>query len=391
MRALEVRHAPILDLFAGPGGWDEGLRMLGISDVLGVEWEANACATAEAAGHRRLQADVAALDPFLFAPITGLIASPPCQAWSMAGNRRGEMDRDSCHWLADKMAEGVDVILTDRGTPVVWEDDRSPLVCQPVRWVRDLRPEWVALEEVPAVASLWEHFARIFTAWGYSVWTGDLCAADFGVPQTRTRRVLIASRVRKVGPPRPTHSAQGGDLFGTPSWVSMADALGIDPADVVGFPRRADTESNRAGDVVTIAGADYRARDLFEASGPSHTVTEKARSWRRWLRCGNQANSPVRGPHEPAPTLLFGHRSNDVSWYPSRPAARPGESMPAADRRAVDAVRVSVSEAGVLQTFPANYPWQGSRSKQYLQVGNAVPPLFAAHVLAAAIGCEAPA
>jgi DNA (cytosine-5)-methyltransferase 1 len=51
-----------LDLFAGPGGWDEGIRDLGICP-LGIEWDAAACATARAAGHRRLQADVAALDP----------------------------------------------------------------------------------------------------------------------------------------------------------------------------------------------------------------------------------------------------------------------------------------------------------------------------------------
>ena len=113
--------------------------------------------------------------------------------------------------LADRMAAGDD--STDWCT---WEDPRSALVCQPVRWVRDLRPEWVALEEVPAVAGLWEHFARIFRGWGYSVWTGDLCAADYGVPQTRTRRILTASRVRTVGPPPPTHSetAHGDDLLG---------------------------------------------------------------------------------------------------------------------------------------------------------------------------------
>lgn len=37
--------------FAGPGGWDEGLRMLGVtSHVVGYEWDRAACRTATAAG-----------------------------------------------------------------------------------------------------------------------------------------------------------------------------------------------------------------------------------------------------------------------------------------------------------------------------------------------------
>jgi len=55
-----VPERRVLDLFAGAGGWEEGLRGLGLS-ALGVESDPVASATAKAAGHDRLEADVATL------------------------------------------------------------------------------------------------------------------------------------------------------------------------------------------------------------------------------------------------------------------------------------------------------------------------------------------
>lgn len=416
----------IVDLFAGPGGWDEGLRLLGRTDVVGIEWDAAACATAEAAGHHRVQADVAALEPLPFvvgrqvcdllgidvvdAIVEGLIASPPCQAWSMAGKRKGELDRANCHRLADRMAAGDDSL--DWTT---WEDDRSPLVCQPIRWARELRPTWIALEEVPAVASLWEHFAIILRGWGYYVWTGDVLAADYGVPQTRTRRILIAHKERPVRPPAPTHTKnpEGADLFGGEllPWVSMAEALGISPA--TGFrgergagliersghrpvtpatePAPTITTKARSAKVVThqqsrqSGGRTKRyARDIDQ---PAPTIMEGTRLWevRDGERPpvyvnGNQENAARRSIDEPAPTILFGHQSNDVRWVFERPTTTVVGSF-SPDIIAAGSVRVTVEQAGILQSFPPDYPWQGSRTKQFEQVGNAVPPLLAAATL----------
>lgn len=392
----------VVDLFAGPGGWDEGLRQAGYNGpLIGLEYDEAACETARAAGHDRLCVDIA-VEPTLpyVGKVDGMVMSPPCQAWSNAGKKGGEKDRAACHELADRMAVGDDSIDFHP-----WEDDRSPLVCQPVRWVRDVRPRWVALEEVPAVASLWEHFARIFRAWGYSVWTGDLRADAFGVPQTRTRRILIARNDGVAArPPAPTHTLWPNEpedgLFGEPleRFVTMADALGWNGEDLVGFPRAADR-----GGVVTIDGKNYRERDLSRADEPANTVTEKIRSW---IRMGTQENATKRPIDAPAPTVLFGHRKNEVSWLqdvtmhaagvtgqsrPRDPDAAPAATITgignAAWKRPADedlepsTRRVTVAEAAVLQSFPPDYPWQGSKTKQYEQVGNAIPPRLAAAIV----------
>ena len=350
-----------LDEFAGPGGWDEGARLLGLTGI-GIEHDLTACQTAMRAGHARICADVTTLPSTPFQGIPGYVVSPPCQAWSMAGNRLGEADRAACHQLVDRIAAGDD--STDWRE---WADPRSPLVAHPVTRIRDLRPEWVALEEVPSVGPLWEHIAHILRGWGYSTWTGDLLAADYGVPQTRLRRILIASRVRTVGPPAPTHAEHPGDvdLFGETllPWVSWGQALGSGPDE--------PAATISGGGVATggwepFANAAYRSRVQLV------------------LRGGNQPNAAVRADARPAPTILFGHQGNDVRIYPAGETER-GRPEPAATR-SPNSRLLDIWEAGVLQSFPPDYPWQGSRTKQGQQVGNAVPPLLAAHVLAAATG-----
>jgi DNA (cytosine-5)-methyltransferase 1 len=409
----------VIDLYAGPGGWDEGMRNAGITDVVGIEIEANACATAEAAGHKRVQADVSAVPTGDYAGAWGLVASPPCQAWSMAGKRQGELDRAKVHALIDTYASGSDVIGTG------WADERSHHAAQPIRWVRDLRPTWVCMEQVPPVLPLWEHTAERLRRWGYSTWTGVLNAADYGVPQTRERAVLMARLAGPAHPPAPTHGKEpeGTDLFGGEllPWVSMADALGW-PHGLVGFPRQDDG----TGEAITIGGVDYRARDLHPTDGPAQVVTEKSRSWSRWqiagntranaaarnldepapaifssrtgnltwtLRNGTNANACTRDLDEPAGTPFFGGRLNNVSWVLNRPAttvagdpriAAPGHRDRAGgERQHEQSIRVSIQEAAVLQSFPADYPWQGTKTAQFLQVGNAVPPKLAEAIVRA--------
>lgn len=371
----------VLDLFAAGGGWDHGARSVeGIDHdkILGLEWDLAACRTAVAAGHRRLMADIALLDPRDFAAraiylgciIRGLIGSPPCQGFSMAGDGGGRRDTPF-------ILEAVDRILaTDLTYDAVqdvldWlrsvaEDPKSALVLEPLRWALVLGPEWLAWEQVPAVLPLWKAIARVLKKAGFKVWVGKLVAADYGVPQTRTRAILIASRVRHVSMPEPTHAKGGADatLFSDPlpPWVSMASALGwgmtarpsttlvtgangggpdpmsggsgsravhareraegrfVEKGELVGFPRRADSDPNGTEETVLIDGIEYRARDLTHTDQPAQTVTEKVRSWQRWpaeaveLRGGVMPNAARRTLDKPAQTIAFGNNAAQWIW-----------------------------------------------------------------------------
>jgi DNA (cytosine-5)-methyltransferase 1 len=394
----------ILDLCAGAGGWEEGARTLGMTDTIGLELFHDPCRTALAAGHRRIRTDIAT---YPTAPFTGrvwgLVASPPCQAWSLAGKRGGERDRAACHDLVDRIAAG-NVDNAGGAAGYRWADDRSALVTEPVRWVRDLRPEWVALEQVPPVLDLWRHIAHVLSGWGYRVWVGRLCAADYGVPQTRVRAILVASRTRRVGPPAATHHDPRGGLdalYGRP-WVSMAEALGwtgivdtgVNSEDSHGrHPYRRDTDqpaptvTGHSGSQWQLIGqrrdagpaAERAPRGLEE---PSYTIRAEgsgtAPSGTEWVLDGAHRRKSgdrtrPRQLNQPAPTIAFGH--SDMRWTSGESADRDN--------------RVTVEQAAILQGFPADYPWQGGKTSRYLQVGNAIPPPLAAAVITAATGHQA--
>ncbi len=406
----------MIDLFAGPGGWSVPLRRFGIRDV-GLEWDEWACKTRAAAGLLTIRTDVAMYPAWIFAGRTrGFIASPPCQAWSMAGKRLGLVDQPLVHQAVADLAAGLD---TRDKLLAACRDERSLLAAEPMRYLHALHsvgePEWVAMEEVPDVLPLWRQYAAILRSWGFSVWTGILNAADYGVPQTRRRAILLASRVRTAEPPSPTH-ARGGEpesLFGPgrDRWVSMAEALGWGATDrpvptvCAGggpgggpepFPsgaRKTLTDArdrgtwaapSAAGNIVLkpqTRGAGWTARHGTRgdspASGPAPTCTSKATHWTWSLRSNNQANATIRRVDEPAGTLFFGHRANECTWVAHPTAAvHEQEAPPPAP------IRITAAEAGILQTFPAGYPWQGNKGQQFGQIGNAVPPRLAAHLLA---------
>lgn len=316
-----------LDLFAGAGGWDVAAARLGW-DVDGVEIMPEAIATREAAGHRTVHRDVTTLHAGPGEYRLG-IASPSCKRYSVAGNGAGRKALD--HVLAGVRAYASGRVHEFEEAQRLIDDADAALTLEPLRIFLACEPVFIALEQTPAVLPVWNAYAEVLRERGYSATTAILNAEQYGVPQTRRRAFLLARRdgIQATMPPR-THSRYWSRDPkrldpGVKPWVSMAEALDW------GMTEPWVQRSNYSTHGEPGKTAEERGRSIRELDQPSVTVTSKVFSWTR-----DAASAMIR------PT--FG-------------------------------------EAAILQTFPADYPWQGNAGKRFEQIGNAVPPLLAEVIL----------
>ena len=323
----------MVDLFAGPGGLDVAARWLGLS-VTGIEWDANACATRRTAGLETVQGDVRDCNPDEFPHTTILTGGPPCQTYTVAGAGSGRKALNQVLSFIARMADGDD-IATELAA---LEDERTGLVLQPLRWALEAHRagnayQVIVLEQVPAVLPVWEAMARVLESLGYKTATRVLHAEEYGVPQTRQRAIMIANLNITPVLPTPTHQRFRRKEVNAPT-----DHSALLPCKSIG------ETLDRVEPFVMVSnygtGGDPKARGRRTSKEPAFTVTGKVSRNR-----------------------LFSDEG--------------------------ELERLKLSEAGQLQTFPADYPWAGKDVSQ--QIGNAIPPRLAAHVLAAALGRELPA
>lgn len=320
----------IVDLFAGPGGLDHGAALAGVSSV-GIEWDANAVATRVAAGLATVHGDVRRYGPADFPDATVLAGGPPCQTFTVAGGGEGRAA------LADVLHAVRRMGARKPVDPALLGDERTGLVLEPLRWALEAvdagRPfEAIVLEQVQQARQVWHAYAEVLRAVGYSVATGVLRTEQHGLPQTRRRAVLVARLGGPVALPEPSRrpyrqgvAQDAGDARLAP-WRSMANAL----------PGRGEfTVISNYG-----TGGDPKNRGRRHSSEPAFTVTGKISRNR----------------------IIDAH----------------GRELP----------RFTHAEAGVLQGFPADWPWTGNDIPQ--QIGNACPPLLAAELVEAAVGQQQP-
>jgi site-specific DNA-cytosine methylase len=331
-----VRPVRMVDLFAGPGGLDVAAEKLGVPSV-GVEWDHSACLTRRAAGLATVEGDVRDYGPAHFPGANVLAGGPPCQTFTVAGTGAGRKALDEVLSFVKRMVNREDRVEIERDLARL-KDERTGLVLEPLRWalaaIEDDSPyDAIVLEQVPAVLPVWEAYAEALRGEGYSVDCDILRTEEYGVPQTRRRAVLIARRGEEgVSLPSPTHLRYRKGVAGRVGDGRLKPWRSMD--EVIDRPSRFYVISNYG------TGGDPKARGRRASWEPSATVTGKV--------------------------------------FRNRLVAEDGTELD----------RFSFSEAGRLQTFPVNYPWSGLDVGQ--QIGNAVPPRLAMHVLCAAFGWEPP-
>lgn len=297
-----------------------GLEQAGFETQMALDNDKDACTTyQEAFAGRSIPVKCVSAIGFDFRPWKGvdLVAGgPPCQPFSTGGLRRGQKD----------------------------ERDLLPTF---VRAIQDMEPRAFLFENVPGLASpIHREYLRHTLAplyLGYKI-LGPviLNAADFGVPQSRRRLVTIGVRNGMVD------VLKMRTMRHTPAGTVLAAKPNGDPnLSKIVYAKTPDLRPDPYHGQLFNGGG--RAIDLTR---PAPTILASAG--------GNKTHFIDVGEHVP----LY-HRHLMQGGKPRR-----GE-LP-------DARRLTVAESAAIQTFPASMIFYGARSSQYAQVGNAVPPRFAA-------------
>ncbi len=367
------RNLTAIDLFCGAGGLSEGFRHAGFHVLAGQDFDATAGATFAATHHEA---------KFIPGPIQEVTAS---QLLRTTGLKRGDVDV----LIGGPPCQGYSVYNHQRGA----DDPRAGLFREYLRIVDGLRPKWLVMENVTGITSISggaivREIERGMDKLGYRVRMKVLKAEEFGVPQERRRIFFIATRTdHPILFPSPTHGP------GLAEFVTIWDAISDLPQVANG-----GTSSNPA--YASAPKNEYqrmlrgRERQVTNHEAPHLARVNEERmkhippggSWRdlpfallpQGMRRAKRSDHTKRygRPRKTdlACTILT---KCDVHW---------GAYIHPVQNRAI-----TVREAARLQSFPDSFVFQGSRTDQYKQVGNAVPPLLGYQVAKAVLAAmEAP-
>ncbi len=355
---------PVIDLFAGAGGFSVGAHLAGARVAASFELDQTACKTLRANPEFHgavVEGDVCRFDGSSLRQAAGLspkepliiVGGPPCQPFSKAAYWT-EAGDDAAY--RRKRAQGLAAERPPAPTTVK-PDDRRDLVQEYMRLVIQSNADGFVFENVPSLRHprnrpIFEALLKQAEEAGYWIDYSTLNAAAYGVAQTRERVTVVGSRHKKPRIPHPTHTLEeNGDVF-LPRALTAGEALdGLDAQDY--FEPEEVVNGRWAKHLEDVpAGWNYKAHTAW-AGHPNPTFITETRFWNFLLKLA---------PDRPSWTL----------------AASPGPWTGPFHWRSR---RLRTPEMAALQGFPRGYAIKGSRRDRVRQMGNAIPvPMAAALV-----------
>ena len=317
-----------IDLFSGAGGMSEGLRQARFNTKLAFEIDPTASATYKL-NHPRTYVytqdirtiDLADVRRKLHGRTLHLLAGcPPCQGFSS-------------------------IRRLNRNKPV--EDERNSLINEYVRFVDELQPYTIMLENVPGLALSPEFQKAIeHLRERYNIDYDIINVRDYGVPQSRKRLVMVGSRLAPIRIASPTKIKRTvRDIIGNlPIPEDSNDAVHkIFPHHIARIQQLISHVPHNGGSL----------RDLGE-------------EWQ--LACHRASNV---GFNDVYGRLRWDDYSTTITGGCLNPSK--GRFLHPEQNRCI-----SAREASMLQTFPEDYifPADVAKTRIALMIGNALPPLF---------------
>ncbi|GAA1082862.1 DNA cytosine methyltransferase [Kitasatospora arboriphila] len=374
----------IIDLFSGGGGFAAGFHSFSQADpraaeflpVAAVEFD-RAAASTYAANFESAYVhanDIASFDAHPFASIVDVVVGgPPCQGFSQLGSGRPDDPRNLL-WK-----EYLRVVATIQPKVFVLENVE--------RFKQS--PEFNALTAATEPGGPLDH---------YRLETGILNAADYGVPQARRRTIVIGTRndLKPVIHPIPSHGKNPGLPYRSTDLTlfSAPDEAVLKPWEAVAgvFSRSAEKQitgtdlPRRSVEVlpgISVPGL-YRTSELHVGRNPT------ALSLARYAAIPPGGNRyDLRGKA----AVINGreHKLSTASWD-----AHNSGSADVMGRLHIDRPSVTIRteffkpekgrylhpfnhrpithfEAALIQGFPEDYKWCGTKIEIARQIGNAVP------------------
>jgi DNA (cytosine-5)-methyltransferase 1 len=349
----------VVDLFCGAGGLSDGFRRSGYNVRLGndidpVFGETFRKSHAEAVFVAKPIQELSSAEIFSAAGLCKgqldvLVGGPPCQGYSVNNHGRGE------------------------------HDPRAGLFREYLRLVQELAPKWLVMENVTGLLSiaggqLIKTISEEISKLGYHVQWQVLRAEDYGVPQERRRVVIIANR---IGAPVHFPAIEYGSTL--KPFTTIWDAIGDLPMlDVKGERNYASPPMTAYQTIMRQSGtrlSNHYGPKLGAANLERIRHIPSGGSWRdiphellpEGMKRAKRSDHTKRyGRPKPSDLSCTILTKCDIHW---------GAYIHPIENRAF-----TVREAARLQSFADDFVFYGSMTEQFVQIGNAVPPLMASAV-----------